>query len=126
MNLEEIKKNHPKSYEAFIGYMRTSLNNLQKAAMGDVPKDADVSVPEITNEMAEAYGAIMIPNNPRVLYEFFDSLGVKIGVFPTEDLFTYLNNVAKESKTAKTRLDAEVLAFTDAFKATEEKLSKNG
>lgn len=76
---------------------------------------------------------VIIANDPRKLYEFFDDRDIRISIASHPDStddelndtpkFTYYNSVVKESKTAKTRGEAETNAFYDAFKLLEKRIN---
>jgi hypothetical protein len=76
---------------------------------------------------------VIIANDPRKLYEFFDDRDIRISIASHPDStddesnetpkFTYYNSVTKESRTAKYRGEAETNAFIDAFKLLEKRIN---
>jgi hypothetical protein len=67
---------------------------------------------------------MIIAYDPRKLYDVFDSLGCRIFILDHPDgglegddptAFVFYNSIKRESKSAPTRIQAEQLAFVDAF-----------
>ena len=124
INIENIKKDCPKSISKYKAYIKVKIVEAQK----DVVKEGlmeEKDFEEVSDGLLEDIVNNILPVNPRVLYEFFDDQGVKIFIGQsTEDegLFTYYNSVEKLSKIAFNRIEAEELAFTNAFYTLEKQL----
>jgi hypothetical protein len=69
----------------------------------------------------------IIEDNPRILYDIFDSIGIYISVHSHPDsdnnMFVYYNSVKNVSFSAENRVQAEEAAFKDAFKILEEQIN---
>jgi len=72
---------------------------------------------------------VIIQNDPRKLYEFFDDQGIRIFIGDHPDgntMFTYHNSRINHSFSAENRIDAEKGGFLGAFDVLEKELqSKN-
>jgi hypothetical protein len=125
---DEIRLNYPKSLTKITEWLanREDMRNGFEAIEGAGDKYKD------QNEFVKLVAQIVPPlvqHDPRKLYEIFDDLGVRISVGEHVDssdenpLFSYRNNVIRESHSASNRQDAEYAAFMEAFKLLEQKLS---
>lgn len=80
--------------------------------------------------MGSSVTPALVANDPRRLYEFFDSQNIRISICEHPDstddvpLFTYHNSVMKNASTANSRHDAEEKAFYDAFAILEKRIKK--
>lgn len=73
----------------------------------------------ITEDLINGSTAAMLENNPRALFDIFDSEDIIIGIYPSWKFG--INDVEYDAET-KTRPEIEALAFEEAFKILEAKL----
>lgn len=124
IDINKIITDCPKSIVKYKEHLQDNIRKLQKVIIEDKELAGEVfNIPSL-EELTEVV-KLTIPYNVRVLYDFFDEQGIKIFIGQSteeEGLFTYFNTVEKLSKVAFSRIEAEELAFTNAFYLLEKQL----
>lgn len=112
IKIEELKEKFPKAIKRFGEYI---------APVGEMFKE---NSPEMQEEIAAELVEIVIVNNPKILYDFFDRYKLFISVMNKGDEQSWHSSVSSTefSEDAESRAEAEQKSYINAFKALEEEL----
>ena len=120
---------YPKAAEAFYSFMETSLKELQKRLLQDIPEGVDSTIPEISKDIVKPYAESVLTTNHRVLYDFFDSVEVWIVIdydYDRKDSPEWFHRIQGETSAYfNSRIETEIAAFTKAFAILENILKEN-
>jgi hypothetical protein len=118
MTMLELLKEYPNSAKIvrqwFLDKMLDGLNDKNiPDGFKELIKQKGVDDEKITD---------ILQNNPRSLFDVFDSNEIYVNVTWTEDSFWWAVNSAVYQEKYSTRLEAEKAAIAEAFKLLNEKL----
>lgn len=128
MKLEVLKSEYPKSYQLFLGEMRTRIFSIMSESMREYGVEGE-AIPTMENLSLGEEDLENIMNasleNPYSTFEVLDRFGVKIAIIPhpeDENAWLHYNSEKRESFRANSRKEAEIAAFDIAIKILETKL----
>jgi len=101
LDYKQIKEEYPKFTEGYHNWLRDLIKN--------------VTGSEAEEENVENLATVMVDYNFRLLYDFFDSVGIYITITREEDKWVYYNQKS-DKNTAESRTEADKLALLDAIK----------
>lgn len=136
MTLKEVLEKCPNAKQRYYAFVEKGLLGFQSMMTREISEKTEMDVPSIESDIVKGFAENTLIANPRVLYDFFDS--EKIIVWP---VFVYhnidnLNDggywgfeirtpaiIGDENEEYKSRAEAEMVGFTEAFLLLEQKLN---
>lgn len=110
LNIEKIRVDFPLSVKKLLEWTYAE----DKLGEGEDP----TKIPQAEKEKIIDFTLAL---NPRMLFDFFDDMGIYITIDSDEGIFRHSNNLSTYSESATNRNDAEEKAFMTAFTELEKK-----
>lgn len=117
-------ENYPKSTKKLLEFTKDVLRQFQKEMLQKIPLDEGEVVPEIDDKIALETANYLLKQNIRVLYNFFDQEEIYMIPDRKEGKWAWKIGTGVmqiSDDTFKSREEAEVVGFKEAFIKLEEK-----
>lgn len=118
---ERISETYPKSFKELVSFVKNLLLEKQGEFHKEFPSELGMQLPKITDEECESITKVIIANNTRFLYDFFDSQRIFIEIVKKGEIWYYEDGeIPWNSSSFSSRKAAEKAGFEMAFKRLEE------
>lgn len=118
---KQLLDQYPKTKQQLLEWQMIAMEGMQADMLEQMGADLEgVTVPEVTEALAEQMLYVSFISNHRFLFDFFDSKKLHVSIVYDEgNKFVYAVNGEMQEKKYNTRVEAEQEAFKAALQTNE-------